>query len=174
MPPTSPYSQTDALHHLYRNHHGWLVGWLRKKLNCSFHADDVAQDTFVNVLRSRQLDDIQEPRAFLTVIARRELYNFWRRRELEKSYLEALAHLPPVLSSSQEDMALMREAIELIDRHLDGLPSKVKQVFLLSRLEDMTHVAIAGYMGISVATVERYMKQAIVHCYLARKIAGRE
>jgi len=46
---------TDAnaqLHHLYQDHHGWLQGWLRKRLGDREHAADVAQDTFLRLLLS--------------------------------------------------------------------------------------------------------------------------
>ena len=37
---------------LYSDHHGWLQGWLRRKLGDSFVAADLAQDTFVSVITS--------------------------------------------------------------------------------------------------------------------------
>ncbi|UOD31212.1 hypothetical protein INH39_05705 [Massilia violaceinigra] len=39
--------QQQAMHALYRGHHGWLTGCLRHKLGCSAQAADLAQDTFV-------------------------------------------------------------------------------------------------------------------------------
>lgn len=60
----------------------------------------------------------------------------------------------------------VREAIEILDRLLDGLPLRVRKVFLMNRLEEMTHVEIARALSISVATVERDMKRALTHCYL--------
>ena len=159
-------------HHLlaewYRQHHRWLVGWLRRKMDGAAQADDLAQEAFIRIFKSPALEAVQEPRAFLTVVAKRELYNFWRRRELEEAYLAALAQMPEDLGLSQEDDALLREAILLIDRQLDGLPPKVKHAFLLNRLEGMTYVAIATEMQLSVATIERYMKQAIMHCHTVR------
>lgn len=169
-------NNSASRHHLlaewYRNHHGWLVGWLKRKLEGAAHADDLAQEAFVRLFKAPQLEDVREPRAFLTVVAKRELYNFWRRRELEQAYLDALAQLPEDLGLSQEEYALLKEAILIIDHQLDGLPAKVKQAFLLNRLECLTYVAIAQEMNMSVATIERYMKQAILHCHLAR-IEGR-
>ena len=58
----------------------------------------------------------------------------------------------------------MREAIEAIDRVLDGLPSRVKRAFLLNRLEGMPQQAIADLLRVSLATVERDLRRAFVHC----------
>ncbi len=42
----------EQVHRLYRDHHGWLQGWLRKRLGDREHAADVAQDTFLRLLVS--------------------------------------------------------------------------------------------------------------------------
>lgn len=151
----------------YASHHLWLQGWLLRKLGCPHHAADLAQDTFVRVLSARRVSDlaeVAEPRAFLTTLARRVLFSHWRRRELEQAYLRALATWPEATAPSAEDMAFLREALAAIDALLNGLPPKVRQAFLLHRLEDRTHVQIAQTLGVSVATVERYMVRAYLHC----------
>ena len=159
----SSLSAADPVHSMYVDHHAWLHGWLLRKLgNNSHQAADLAQDTFVRVIAAEQAPAIREPRAYLTTLAQRVLFNFWRRRELEQAWLDALASLPEDLSPSPEDYALVREAIETIDLWLEGLPPKVRQVFLMRRLDGMKHTEIAAEMKLSVATVERYMKQALV------------
>jgi RNA polymerase sigma factor (sigma-70 family) len=148
----------------YASHHAWLVVWLQRKMGCPHGAADLAQDTFVRVLAAREIEQVAEPRAFLTTLAKRVLFSHWRRRELEQAYLQALAESPQATAPSPEDMAVLHEALQAIDQRLNGLPAKVKQAFLLHRLDGLTHVQIACEMGISVASVERYMKQAYLHC----------
>ncbi len=156
----------------YTSHHAWLVGWLQRKMGCPHGAADLAQDTFLRVLATRELDQVAEPRAFLTTLAKRVLFSHWRRRELEQAYLQALADLPQATLPSVEDMALLHEALQAIDQRLAGLPAKVRQAFLLHRIDGLTHVQIAAEMGVSLASVERYVKQAYLHC--CRQDAGRE
>lgn len=130
-------------------------------------ADDLAQDVFVRTINSPELGQIAEPRAFLTTLAKCVLCNFWRRQELEQAYLQALQELPETLLPSAEELALINETIAQIDALLNGLSLKVRHAFLLNRLEGMTHVEIAASMSLSVATIERYIKQALLHCYQA-------
>ena len=155
-------SAADPVHTLYVDHHAWLQSWLLRKLGNTHQAADLTQDTFVRVIAGQQVEAIREPRAYLTTLAQRVLYNFWRRRELEQAWLDALATMPEDMAPSPEDYALVREAIEAIDLWLEGLPPKARQVFLLRRLDGMKHTEIAEVMGLSVATVERYMKQALM------------
>ena len=57
----------------------------------------------------------------------------------------------------------MREAVEAVDAWLDGMPPKVRRAFLLRRIDGLKYAEIAAVMAVSEASVERYMKQALVH-----------
>lgn len=160
-----------AIAHLYTAHHGWLLGWLRRRIGNGWDAADLAQDTFVRLLaapdatpekqRGWQLD---EPRAYLALVAKRLLVNLHRRRALEQAYLETLAWLPESLAPSPEQRALLLEALQQIDAALDGLPAPVRTAFLLAQLEGLGHAAIAARLGRSERTVKRYMVQAMACC----------
>jgi len=152
---------------LYRQHHQWLQRWLLRKVRSHADADDLAQDVFVRTINSPKLEQIEEPRAFLTTLAKCVLCNFWRRQELEQAYLQALKELPETFFPSAEELALINETILQLDKLLSDLPLKVRHAFLLNRLEGMTHVEIANNMSLSLATIERYIKQALLHCYQA-------
>lgn len=149
---------------LYDDNHRWLRAWLYRQLKCPQDAADLTQDTFIRVLDARQLTQLEEPRAFLSTVARRLLFSFWRRKRLEQSYLDSLALLPECYSPSEEDLALVREALESIDRLLNGLPARVRQIFILSRLEGLTQPMIAQQLDVSLATVERDLRRALLHC----------
>jgi RNA polymerase sigma-70 factor (ECF subfamily) len=81
-------SSAHPVESLYHDHHSWLTGWLRRRLGCPDSAADLAQDTFIRVLSAREPAAIIEPRAFLTTLAKRVLFNHYRRQDLERAYLE--------------------------------------------------------------------------------------
>lgn len=157
----------DPFHVLYVENHRWLQGWLLRRLGSHADAADLTQDTFLRTLKSQPVTDIAEPRAFLCVVAKRVLCSFWRRNELERAYLEAIADLPEAVVPSEEEFALLREAVAVIDALLNDLPAKVRHAFLLNRLEGLTHQQIAEQLDVSLATVERWIKRAVTQCYLA-------
>src|SRR5690606_35720115 len=152
---------------LYAAHHGWLLGWLRRKIGCGEHAAELTQDTFVQVMTGGYSSEIREPRAYLTVIAKRLLFNFWRRRDLENAYLVALETLPEETAPSMEERTLVFESLEQLDCTLAAISPKARQVFLLSQLHELTYAEISTHLGIPVITVRRYMKLAIQACCLA-------
>lgn len=155
-----------SLTQLYQQHHGWLRGWLQRRLGHAGDAADFAHDTYVRVIESRTvLEDIREPRAFLTTVARRVMVSHLRRREVERTYLDALVHLPQDLAPSPEERALALEALLEIDRVLDGLPPKVRAAFLWAQLDGLSYVEIAERLQVSLSSVKQYMARAIRHCY---------
>ncbi|TDV57965.1 RNA polymerase sigma-70 factor (ECF subfamily) [Pseudomonas graminis] len=157
----------QTLHSLYRDHHGWLEHWLRKRMGNAWDAADLSQDTFLRVLSSsQQIADMQEPRAYLLTVGKRLLSNFYTRRSLEQAYLEALARLPEDCVPSPEQRWLLLETLQALDELLDGLPAPVRRAFLLSQLEGLGYRDIAQRLEVSERTVKRYMAQAYEHCLL--------
>jgi len=152
---------------LYQDHHSWLTAWLRRKLGCPQGAADLAQDTFMRLLTARETPTIAEPRAFLTVVAKRVLFNHYRRQELERAYLQALAELPETLVPSEEDKAIILQTLAELDQLLDGLPSPVKRAFLLAQVDGLSYAEIGAQLGISIATVKRHLNKAALRCYFA-------
>lgn len=166
MPPASHTSQHDVLHTLYSEQYGWLHAWLRKKLSCTHQAADLAHDAFLQILRRPEtLVDVREPRAYLTTIARRLVFETWRRRDLEQAYLAELSALPESVVPSPEDQALVLETLLAIDQLLNGLSHKARSAFLMSQLDGMTYKEIAAELNVSSSRVRQYMAQALTCCY---------
>lgn len=161
---------------IYEEHHAWLTAWLRRKLGCPHSAADLAHDTFVRLLgtggsrpgAASRGEQLREPRAFLATVARGLVIDHWRRLALERAYLDALAQWPEAQAPSPEERALLVDLLVRIDTLLDGLRAPVRTAFLLAQIEDMPHASIAQQMGVSLRTVERYVAEALLHCYTLR------
>lgn len=161
---TLPDSQQQMLGTLYTEHHGWLQGWLRKRLGCVFEAADLAHDTFVRIAVQHELENLREPRAYLTTVAHGLMVNQLRRRKLEQHYLDALAQVPANQMPSPEAQAMLLETLMEIDAMLDGLPPKVRMAFLMVQLEGSSHAEIAQRLDVSVSSVRKYIMWALAHC----------
>ncbi len=173
MPAPAHSLHAEATQALYLQHHGWLVGRLRHKLGCAWDAADLAQTTFVRVLAAtgQRLDELAEPRAYLTTIAQRLLANHLRRRQIERAYLDALALLPEPMAPPPDARLMVLETLVAIDRLLDGLPAVARKAFLLWRLEELTQEQIAAQLGISRTSVRRHLAAAAERCYFGHDAA---
>lgn len=156
----------DYVSQLFRTHHPWLHARLCRYLGSSSYAEDIAADTFAQLLSAPEVQSIREPRALLTTIALRLVYQLWRRRDLERAYLKALHHELPLHAPSAEALVQVQQALQMIDALLDGLPEKVKATFVLSRVHGLTYPEIAVQLGISQRSVSDYMTRALGRCLI--------
>jgi RNA polymerase sigma-70 factor (ECF subfamily) len=157
-------TKTTPVQALYIEHHRWLIGWLRRHLGNAEQAADLAQDTFIKVMTARNVQPLQQPRAYLATIARRLLIDYSRRQSLQHSYLEMLASQPELHAPSEEERALVLESLRLIDEMLQRLAEPVRTALLLSQLDGLSYDQIAEQLGVSTRTVKRYMAQAFEEC----------
>ena len=166
MSSGEPPYQT-AITELYCEHHGWLFGWLRRKLGCAHNAADLAQDTFTRILNAREsVATLREPRAFLSTTARRLIIDQVRRKQIENAYLQELALTAETLENFQspEQILATLEALEQIAFILEGMQDKARQAFVLYYLDGLTQCEIARQLGLSDRTVRKYLIQALLHC----------
>lgn len=152
---------------LYVQHHRWLQNWLKGRVGNPFDAADLAQDTFERLLKLGSLVGIENPRAYLCTVAGRLAINHRRRQEIEAACLETLSVLSAQCTITLEQQYLLQQTLCALDELLESLSPKVRQVFLLSKLEDMTYVQIAAEMGISERMVKKHMAQAMLQCLQA-------
>lgn len=163
LPLPSEPASIDAI---YREHHGWLLGWFRRRLGGASCAADLAHDTFVRLMVSRDSPMLKEPRAFLRTLAHGVVVNHWRRLDIERAWLEAVAVLPEPLAPSPEERLLALETLCRIDAMLDRLNPKARTAFLLSQLDGLGYTEIAAQLKVSQRMVKKYMAQAMLQCLL--------
>ncbi|AFY21424.1 sigma-70 family RNA polymerase sigma factor [Pseudomonas sp. UW4] len=162
-------SGADILHRkhvdgLFRAHYHWLCTRLRQSLYDAAAVEDIACETFLQLLQAPGLTAIREPRALLTTIARRLLYQRWRRGDLERQYLQQLQQAEPIHAESPEELVQRSQTLTRVERSLQRLPGKVRSTFLLARIDGLTYPQIAAALGISLRSVSDYMTRSQALC----------
>lgn len=154
---------------LYVEHNSWLTGWIRKRLGCQELAADIAQDTFVRLLKKpKYFANIGEVRAFLSTVAKGLYIDQWRRKQIEQAWLESLMHSEEAFYPSAEHSASMIELLCELDTMIAKMPKKVANAFILSQIHGLTYSDIAQRLSVSERMVKRYMAQAMLHCVLLK------
>ena len=152
---------------LYTDHHGWLRGLLRRKLGNAFDAADLAHDVYLHLMKTGRVPPAGESRRHLTQIANGMVIDLYRRRQIEAAYLEVLALVPEALAPSEEERALVIEALTEIDAVLHQLPAKARKALLLCKLDGLSYRDIATELQVSVSSVEKYIAAGLLACYQA-------
>ena len=152
---------------LYTDHHGWLRGLLRRKLGNAFDAADLAHDVYLHLMKTGRVPPAGESRRHLTQIANGMVIDLYRRRQIEAAYLEVLVQVPEALAPSEEERALVIEALTEIDAVLQRLPAKARTALLLCKLDGLSYRDIAAELQVSVSSVEKYIAAGLLACYQA-------
>lgn len=139
-----------------------LRAYLARLLGDRVEAQDVAQNAFVRIHATVNAGAAREPRLLLFATARRLALNEIRRRR--RHPLEVTGGHPLTEAPSEEtpveDIVSARQELARLEEILLRLPPGCRQVFLLRKVEDLSHTQIARRLGISVKTVENHMTRA--------------
>ncbi|MCH4247061.1 MAG: sigma-70 family RNA polymerase sigma factor [Acinetobacter populi] len=160
---------------LYCQNINWLAPFIRKNVHNPSDAEDITQDVFERLIKKmsqqqtpQQITFSGNIRAFITTIAKGIIIDSWRRKELERQYLQYLTDLQEDDIVQDFDFTEIVDAIFILDQMLRALDDKVRYAFLLSHLYDKTYAEIAVQMDISERTVKAYMAKAMLHCMKMR------
>ncbi|RQO33536.1 RNA polymerase subunit sigma [Herminiimonas sp. KBW02] len=166
--PAASDPRLDSVKTLYSDHHGWLHGWLRRKLGCHDMAADLAHETFLKLLAGQiATAGLREPRAFLTTLASRLLIDLTRHQKIEQAYL---AELALVMESADcaptpESILMAIQALKQFSDVLEDMPPKVREAFVLHYIDERSQPDISKQLGVSVRMVQKYLAQALVKCH---------
>lgn len=156
----------QSLESLYTEHHHWLQSWIRSRLNNVEQAQDLTQETFIKVLMKGRENEFNSPKAYLSSIARGLLVDFFRRRTVEQAYLEALEVQPEQHSISAEQHHLIIDTLLQIEKMLDAMSERGRQIFLLAQLDGLSFAEIGRQLNVSVTTVRKHFIRAMTQCLL--------
>jgi RNA polymerase sigma factor (sigma-70 family) len=161
-PEERPFSVEKCI----RRYHDILIGYLRRRLGTLESASDVAQETYIQLLKYQGADDVRSARALVFHVATNIAIDRIRAEAARRASshqpidtVEVVSDQPSAerVVSAEQDLALLMQAIT-------DLPPKCKRVFLLSRDQCMTHSEIAAHCRISVKMVEKHITSALAAC----------
>jgi RNA polymerase sigma-70 factor (ECF subfamily) len=169
--PTSG-GEKVSVQEIVRRHHDSLIKFLRRRLTVGDDADDVAQETYIRMMKYEGSRDIKSPSAMLFRIAVNVANDHGRAAQSRCSRNHC--DIEEVILESQQPSAersiLASQNLDMLLDAIEGLPQKCKKVFLLSRAHGMTYAEIAAHCGISVKMVEKQISRAVAVCL--KKVGG--
>ena len=92
--------------------------------------------------------------------------DLWRRREVERAWLDALAAQPEPVAPSLEHQAIIIETLLDVGRMLGRLSQKAAAAFVMAQVDGTPYRDIAATLGVSERMVKKYIAQAMLQCAL--------
>jgi RNA polymerase sigma-70 factor, ECF subfamily len=127
-------------------------------------AKEIVQDAFINLWEKRESIDLSKPvKSYLSTIIYNKSLNYLRDNKKFNKDILSFENLYPDAGFHQTDKLIEDEISNKIKSAIDELPEKCREVFLLSRYENLKYQQIADKLQISIKTVEAQMSKALQH-----------
>jgi RNA polymerase sigma-70 factor (ECF subfamily) len=147
---------------LYRDHAPSLRRRLRGRMGSSEEVSDLVHDAFARLLGARSIERLREPEAFLNRIVRNLLVDRSRRLSTRARHVQIDDDLGLAVRADQSDAIEAEQMRQRYREVVAALPERMREVFILHRVEDLSYKEIAARLDISVRTVEWHISEAIV------------
>lgn len=123
---------------------------------------DVVQDTFTSLwLHAENLHITTSLRAYLYTSTRNHTLNKISKGKTRQQHLDSFAHFIEEGRSLTEETVNYNELLKHYEAEVANLPPKMQQIFVKSRVEGLSHKAIAQELGIAENTVKTIINRAL-------------
>jgi RNA polymerase sigma-70 factor (family 1) len=124
-------------------------------------AEELMQDVFLKIWEKRdQLDPGQNVKAYIFKIAVNSIYDFIRRKNIEKAFADfTRQNFQPGTESVWHEI-IWNDMLSKLNTLVDGMPEQRKIIFKMSREENLSNQQIAEKLNLSKRTVENQLYRA--------------
>lgn len=131
--------------------------------------EDIVQEIFLDLLERSSGIKIKSIRAYLFQAVRFQITNHIKKIKFIDKRAEIIeSHF---IGNNVEDYMAANETQKLIKQSISSMPNRSREVFYLSRYENLSNKEIATRLGISVFTVETHMKKSLKYLRKSLDIA---
>lgn len=167
----------NAFKEVYQKYYSRLYYFIFEFLPLHDITENVVQETFMVLWNKRfDLKDDTNIGAYLFTVAKNNcLYKLRDQRSRQKLFSSNVMEEieidlnTDILSSIDSSSIVLDEVEELIERTLNELPPRCREVFVLSRFNDMKNREIAEALNISEKVVEKHISRALKSFKVALK-----
>lgn len=152
----------EGFESIYRSYYSRLSQFAYRYVKSKAIAEDLVHNVFHNVWKNRQKVKANgKLRAYLYTAVRNQSIKYLKRRQRQAyANMEDLTLLKS-REVSPEEQVNGEEFKEAVEEAINKLPERRREVFLLSREDNLTYREIAEVLEISIKTVETQMSRSL-------------
>ena len=156
-------SDAKAFAEIYDRYWERLALQVLKVVHSREDARDIVQEVFVSIWKRRAEIELKGPLpVYLAKSVRNGAIRYIEKNITRNHYLKTLSDSLVVdKSSSPDSHCEYKELKHTLDQAVASLPSKMQEVYLLSRNEKMSYKEIADRLGIAENTVRKQLSNAL-------------
>lgn len=143
-------------------HEPALRAWLGRRRIAGLEIDDIVQETYARLIAVESVAGIGNVKTYMFQTAYSVLVSHVRRaRVVAFETVADLEHLGATRDVSPEDQVIDRDELNRLARAIATLPGKIRDVFILRRVNGLSQRDVACELGLSESTVEKHMSRGI-------------
>jgi len=148
---------------LYERYWAPLWSYARNAMSNPDDAEDIVQELFTTLWEKRaSLNITSSLKAYLFRATLNKVIDRIDRSKHQSTYLDDLKRTYDHGNCTTDGMLFEKELIHRFEACMNKMPPKMRIIFSLSRLEQMTHQQISDYLKISRNNVNRQIKNALI------------
>ncbi|MCY4780264.1 RNA polymerase sigma-70 factor [Sphingobacterium sp. UT-1RO-CII-1] len=143
---------------IYDSYHQILYRYAQTISNDDFEAEEVVQEVFIAFFNNR--NKINEPAGiypYLFTLTKRLLIMRFRSRVVKARFNKHLEVSWDEGCYSTEEKIIYNDLQEFVDKCVDQLPEKQKEIYKLNKTNGMSYKEIARLTGVSIHTVKNQL-----------------
>jgi len=151
----------EAFMAIYQRLHQPITARLLQLLKSSYLVEEILQEIFLRLWSNRkQIDPERSIKSYVHKIAENLVIDLYRKAARDQRLKEELMNAAKYQQHSWDDGRWKTLDAEAIEFALQQLPARPRQIFTLCKLEGKRYSEVAEELGISEASVNKYMSTA--------------
>jgi RNA polymerase sigma-70 factor (ECF subfamily) len=139
-----------------------LIAHAYKMLADQDEAGDIVQDVMLSLWQKRgQINQGMSLSGYLYTATRNRIFNTLSHRKVVGRYAESIISYMEGSHIHADEQLREKELIVLLNNEIAALPAKMRQVFVLYKIEDLNYQEIALRLGISDKTAKQQVYNAV-------------
>ncbi len=131
-------------------------------LQDTHHAQEIVQKIFLNLWERRDQLKIDVPIENYLIKATKYAVFRCIEKETKNQYCSVESEVNQLQTDSLMDQIIFNESVRKVEKLVDALPAKRKNIFLLSREYGLKNKEIAAKLDISEKSVEYHIKHSLI------------
>ncbi|MEX8548601.1 MAG: RNA polymerase sigma factor [Mucilaginibacter sp.] len=155
-------SDHTAYNEIYNRYSGPLYLHAYNKLRSREEAMDILQELFSVIWNNRtKLNFYTSLSAYLNTAIRNRIFKHIAHKQHQEKYITSIQESVNRGVCITDHLVRQNQLAAIIEREIDALPPKMKEIFLLSRKNQLSHKEIAGQLNIAEPTVKKQVNNAL-------------
>ncbi|MDJ1496330.1 RNA polymerase sigma-70 factor [Cytophagaceae bacterium DM2B3-1] len=151
----------DAFREVYKRHWRSVFLVAYKKLHDKELAEEFTQNLFVDVWEKRSENTIRQLPSYLFGALKFTIINYYKSQMVHEKYVSYKHGNNDSISHTTEELVMLADLSQAIEKGMALLPPKSREVFKLSRVEHFSVKEIASLLNISEKAVEYHITQSL-------------